>query len=208
MTDEYQDFLNSYEWKLVSIKIKSEHPFCEICGSKDQLVVHHKWYDDLLDENALVVLCRDCHECFHNGLNNYTKLYKNKHILLYHDAQDLLAEVCLDFYKNSFRKPDSNVNLLDANSQSKEKFCEFIKNGFELRLPGHKIFISDKTQCDLSDVKFTQAAKEKILRHRDQAVKNGIEAGIEEFLLKKQLKMSDSAFIKTLKRLDFGDVQC
>lgn len=69
--ENYYDFLNSDYWKYVrKLKLKSAGGKCQICGGKHNLVVHHNSYAHHKEEHKhledLVVLCRKCHEKFHD----------------------------------------------------------------------------------------------------------------------------------------------
>ena len=53
-------------WAALSLKLRTETPYCQKCGRKEHLQVHHllprKLYPQLiLDERNLVVLCARCH---------------------------------------------------------------------------------------------------------------------------------------------------
>lgn len=72
----YEDFLNTKYWDLVRrYKLKRSGFKCELCNSNGKtLNVHHKTYDnhgmehDNLED--LIVLCRNCHEKFHDVIAN------------------------------------------------------------------------------------------------------------------------------------------
>lgn len=58
----------SGKWGALEKKFLSEHPACEVCGSKSHLQIHHKKpfhiHPELeLDENNLITLCMNAHEC-------------------------------------------------------------------------------------------------------------------------------------------------
>lgn len=71
MNKRYLAFLNSPEWKAIAeAKKKSDNWTCQVCGSKENLEVHHKTYDPdpmkgLLSFDNLVTLCKDCHLSAH-----------------------------------------------------------------------------------------------------------------------------------------------
>lgn len=56
-------YYDSLHWKALSKKTRKETPFCELCGSKKQLQVHHKTYKRLYREKRtdLQVVCKVCH---------------------------------------------------------------------------------------------------------------------------------------------------
>jgi len=65
----YQEYLESDWWKRTRDIILESHPFCEKCGSKKSLVVHHKHYETVTNESIkdLMVLCWKCHNEEHKG---------------------------------------------------------------------------------------------------------------------------------------------
>lgn len=71
MSMEYNDFLNSPEWKAISAKRKEMDGYkCQCCGSKEHLVAHHTSYEKNsrkgnLDLSKLVTLCDRCHCIIH-----------------------------------------------------------------------------------------------------------------------------------------------
>lgn len=69
---KYKRFLSSEYWRVVrEIKIKESGGRCAVCGSSDNLQVHHRSYEHHGNEHLhlddLVVLCGRCHTLFHKG---------------------------------------------------------------------------------------------------------------------------------------------
>lgn len=66
----YTDYIQSEKWKEKrKIKLKQVNNKCQLCNaSNTELHVHHNNYDNLGHEsiNDLTVLCKDCHEKFHD----------------------------------------------------------------------------------------------------------------------------------------------
>lgn len=73
----YKDFLETPYWDGVrNYKLKRAKYCCELCGAKGVLHVHHKTYEHHGKEHIksiankdLIVLCKDCHEKFHDKLD-------------------------------------------------------------------------------------------------------------------------------------------
>lgn len=72
MSKEYDEYLASDEWKETREEIKDKRGRkCEICGSTENLVVHHTKpaYNYLHDEvnhiELMRVLCKKCHDTYH-----------------------------------------------------------------------------------------------------------------------------------------------
>lgn len=69
--ENYEIFLNSDYWRYIrKLKLTQSRCKCQICGSKEGLNVHHNSYAHHYKEHKhledLVVLCRKCHEIFHD----------------------------------------------------------------------------------------------------------------------------------------------
>lgn len=70
----YDDFLKTDYWKSVrKEKLRQCGCKCQICGAKNNLHVHHNSYIHHGDEynhlEDLIVLCKECHNLFHQKLH-------------------------------------------------------------------------------------------------------------------------------------------
>lgn len=65
---DYKEYLLSDHWVEFSFYIKNKINSCQLCSSKTKLQLHHNNYDCLYNEKEsdVVVLCKKCHEKFHN----------------------------------------------------------------------------------------------------------------------------------------------
>ena len=66
----YSDYLKTEWWQLRRAKALAEGSHkCRICAATAALEVHHNTYERLGHERAadLVVLCRKCHQLFHDS---------------------------------------------------------------------------------------------------------------------------------------------
>lgn len=73
----YKIFLQTLYWKAVSYEAKRKARFCcHVCSSNKNLSTHHRTYESHGYEHTydgmkdLVVLCKDCHEKFHDKLTS------------------------------------------------------------------------------------------------------------------------------------------
>lgn len=67
----YEDYIKSDEWKKRREWALYFWEYrCSLCFSEDDLQVHHRTYQRLGNENLndLIVLCKSCHERFHERL--------------------------------------------------------------------------------------------------------------------------------------------
>lgn len=84
--DEYAEYLRSDHWqRMRKVALWRWNYKCVVCGTKDNLDVHHKTYDRLGHEalEDLVVLCRSCHEATHEYLR-----YQKEQARLLRDMYD------------------------------------------------------------------------------------------------------------------------
>lgn len=59
----YQDYLETNEWQLKRLlAFKKFGRFCQICGSNENLEVHHLRYSNHITTNDLRPICRECHK--------------------------------------------------------------------------------------------------------------------------------------------------
>lgn len=72
-SQEYTQWLKSPKWKATAKLKRLIKPYCERCGARDHLEVHHKTYDHLGIEvlylDDLVVLCSACH-MYEHGIDH------------------------------------------------------------------------------------------------------------------------------------------
>ena len=84
--DSYKEDLNDERWKRKREKILKIHSYRCPCGSRENLQIHHKYYNKYPDgswarawdypDNALMVLCDDCHKKYHK--NHKSPIYYRK----------------------------------------------------------------------------------------------------------------------------------
>lgn len=84
--EKYYDDLNDERWKRKREKILKIHSYRCPCGSRENLQIHHKYYNRYPDgswarawdypDNALMVLCDDCHKKYHK--NHKSPVYYRK----------------------------------------------------------------------------------------------------------------------------------
>ena len=65
----YQEYLQTKHWRNKRYEaLKRANHKCQLCGSKENLQVHHNTYDNRGNEKDedLIVLCEICHAKFHD----------------------------------------------------------------------------------------------------------------------------------------------
>lgn len=79
---EYEDYLRSEHWQDVRRRYRASklnHGGCYICGSSENLNLHHKTYKRIGNErlNDLIYLCAPCHSYVHLMLKGRTSSRTN-----------------------------------------------------------------------------------------------------------------------------------
>lgn len=92
--EKYYDDLNDERWKRKREKILKIHSYRCPCGSRENLQIHHKYYNRYPDgswtrawdypDNALMVLCDDCHKKYHK--NHKSPIYYRKNGVHYENV--------------------------------------------------------------------------------------------------------------------------
>ena len=92
--EKYYDDLNDERWKRKREKILKIHSYRCPCGSRENLQIHHKYYNKYPDgswarawdypDNALMVLCDDCHKKYHK--NHKSPIYYRKNGVHYENV--------------------------------------------------------------------------------------------------------------------------
>jgi hypothetical protein len=70
---DYQARINHTSWETKRAqRIELDHGHCMLCGSTEELHVHHNTYDRLWHEEMddLITVCKVCHDVFTNHLRN------------------------------------------------------------------------------------------------------------------------------------------
>ena len=79
----YQEKLQDFRWINKANEIKDrDNNTCQVCGSGDNLHVHHVLYQFDLDpwdyvDEALITLCKDCHKKEHEAKDKIKSLLFN-----------------------------------------------------------------------------------------------------------------------------------
>lgn len=80
-TVKYKQYIKSEKWHEKRMKVLKRASFrCQICFSDQELQVHHRTYKDLGHERLcdLTVMCKTCHQLFHDNLRLAPLPKKNK----------------------------------------------------------------------------------------------------------------------------------
>lgn len=70
----YQQYLKTPLWNAVAEYKKQRTKHCQLCGTVNNLNVHHSSYNhigfEIYNLNDLIVLCKECHYKFHDKIEN------------------------------------------------------------------------------------------------------------------------------------------
>lgn len=95
---DYEEYIQSEAWRQKRAeRLEFANHRCELCNAPNNLHVHHTSYENLGDEpiGDLVVLCKNCHDIFHERLSLHSKSEEN--LSVEEMLRDLIGE-----YKKSY----------------------------------------------------------------------------------------------------------
>ncbi len=108
----YEKHIASPAWKRKRLqRIKLDNGQCRLCGSPDNLEVHHKWtsgYKNIPNESVeddLTTLCRDCHQAFHNRIISQSYQEYKIEIQDYQEPREVQKEL------TSYGMEDSRIRV-------------------------------------------------------------------------------------------------
>lgn len=194
--NSYEEFLNTEEWKQVAEMVKERDGHkCVICGSTENLNAHHIGYEgDYLNEDDIVTLCRRCHECLHDGLNEIRKATRSGVRKM---LGDVLSDVVVDFYKRSFTKGDGDFEV--CNHDNFLKLSEILEKSIHRQITeyGH---IADLPSV-LYNVYYENRSKEKIIGARVDYIERALKVGMKPWEIQERLKINDKQYAKLIKKI-------
>ena len=132
--DSYSEFLRSAEWQAKRDEIiKRDGGRCQMCKSESNLRVHHKSYDDLLDDDNLITLCNKCHEHVHAYTKAFNKALTDenselrKSIDMYNKAVTKLIDAFI-YARCAELNEDADVHFFTGPRDSKVNINDYIES--------------------------------------------------------------------------------
>ena len=197
--NNYNEFLNTEEWKQVAEMVKDRDGHrCVICGSTENLNAHHIGYDgDCLDENDIVTLCNRCHECLHDGIETMREAVSGG---VYKMLSEKLSDIVLDFYKRSFTKNEGRFEVCNHENFLKLQSVldKSIKN--QIRSNGA---LADAIGT-LERTAYEALSKDKIVAARVDFVQRALKIGMKPWEIQKRLKITEKQYFKLIKKIKDG----
>lgn len=200
MTGKYADFLLSDKWKGFANKLKIKRGnHCEICGSDENLQVHHLVYsDDLMNEDELIVLCCNCHECMERHIKRFKTQALRSYTITKEIYKELMKSSLLDIYQNSIFKPasKSTISISQYYDVRDYLFKQIVQRFPEIEILneyGYLHFLdelSPSISLEESGVIQWRNAEIKEAVNKDKYMKSAIQ---------KRFRLSEKAYYKALK---------
>jgi hypothetical protein len=138
----YQEYLKSDYWKEIREKVyKRDNYKCKLCGSKENICVHHSTYDNLGNEilDDLITICKHCHNAFHKinpniSYKNYVlknilikeHLEKEEYIMFIKNHKDIFENITNDVLMNHYIYYEDLMQILKENINSNFDLYRFI----------------------------------------------------------------------------------
>ena len=144
MNDEYKKYLESDAWRKKREKVldRDGHA-CQICGSKENLRVHHKKYNPDFylgeePENDLITVCERCHEDIHE----LKKAYIDNRAKINRESYDKFKNLVVDTLMHRDKAFGGDLNLAKNNNAMNKYAQKIIEN-----LPLYDKSVANRMVC-------------------------------------------------------------
>lgn len=207
---DYDEFLNSGEWKEVAEMVKErDNHKCVICGSDENLNAHHLRYRaDRLDEDDIITLCNNCHQYLHNAVDEIKKTAGTGVRQIFNEA---LSNIVIDFYKKSFSKSNGNFEI--CKHTDFVKLREILEQTIESQIynfyvtPDNNRYLVKDVPKIIKEAGFENLSKAKIVELRIDFIKRAIKAGMKPYDIQRRLRISTNQYNKYIDKMrDRGDI--
>lgn len=194
---DYQIFLRSPEWECTSEEVKKRDHFkCRVCGTSQNLRVHHLRYgDDILNLEDLITVCDNCHKCLHKSVDAYKDAKRLAEKEIREKLSNSLANSVMDFYRNSFLKGDMQVDICNHD--------DFSGLEFALRSTISGLVYDKKNAIDY--LSFENKSKQKCINARADYIKRAVHAGKSKSYICNMLRINERQFYKLLNKYGGSD---
>ena len=125
MFDGYEEYIQSEDWKNKRKEVLLEKGNkCFICGSSENIHIHHTNYRTLGDEDTrfLFPLCKECHEEIHSLVEEYREPLQKQIKDLLNTEKEKIVKGLLEIYEKHFM---DNRNIFDKLRKIKYKYYFF-----------------------------------------------------------------------------------
>ena len=208
--ENYNEFLKTDEWKQIAQMVKERDGHkCVICGSTENLNAHHLRYRaDRLDEDDIITVCSNCHQCLHNAVDEIKKTAGHGVRQLFNEA---LSNIVIDFYKKSFSKSNGNFEICKHNDFIKLR--EILEQTIESQIynfyvtPDNNWYLVKDIPKIIKEAGFENLSKIKIIELRIDFIKRAVKAGMKPYDIQRRLRISTNQYNKYIDKMrDRGDI--
>lgn len=119
---EYEIYLSSEKWRIITEQVKDrDGRKCAMCGSTEELQVHHKTYEHIFHEedhlDDLITLCKKCHFGYHEWEKKEKEKKHAERLRAYEMREEKKKEYIAAFVEK--------YKHLDFAFGGKENLCKF-----------------------------------------------------------------------------------
>lgn len=135
--DEYGDYLESSHWMAKrQERIALDNHKCKICGTTDNLRVHHLSYSNLGNENVeddLITLCCECHQNIHFTIDRCKNEF-TENIKWYHEAvSKTTIPISNEYTQRQAKVIGREISKLDKSKwQTVQSFVKVLRNSIKI----------------------------------------------------------------------------
>ena len=200
----YNDLLQEDSWKTFAADLKARRGGrCECCGSPEALEVHHlKYPDDKMDEVAyrnekfLIVLCRNCHECFTHCLTRFKQQTYISDVISFDTARCLIKKSVKELYTNSLYKAATKATIRAFSPHEYSCVRDMLVNN--VRLMFSDIEYIDENGKFRQYLPTVSQEESGVFEWRNAEIMRALDEGYPPTSIKKRFRISDSAFKNAL----------
>lgn len=203
---KYRDFLASAEWQETrALIIDMDGGRCRICGSTEDLAVHHFSYnEDWLKCTNLITVCRRCHEILTRAVEEARGLryslvdFKNtstvdaaaQRLLMAIRAKngEFMAKTLFELYKGSLKQGGTPINILDL--QTTRQIAEIVAS----TLNGQVYHCISFLDCN-----YVMRLHKLVNEYRAQACRHYLEEGFSPAEIQRFLGLNDAQMAKVMR---------
>lgn len=203
--ESYSEYLQSSHWRKVREQRKAYDEYkCYLCGSTDELNVHHISYKNLGRENInndLVTLCRDCHQLVHRIIDNndYFAECKKHMNESFYNLQQKQKEV--DICAENFRQQIIKNTILELWANFRKKHDLFHNNTCGYRIADIINMTLEDRNCHIKIEK--ESINKAVNFLKDFSIMNLHDDGWANSNIAMKMGLSENIVYKRLKQYEF-----
>lgn len=167
MNEIYSEYLNSEHWKMMrESRLALDNYECQICGARNNLRVHHLFYNDWDNIDSLLTVCDKCHSDIHKFRDVVIESSRNGKLKKCMEAYDSAMEEIVDsfVFKREKTLSESGDALLMTGGHP-GRMNKYINALFHMNPYGEIMFYAHKYNCGIGFTRYNEMRKARKQRN-------------------------------------------